>query len=393
VIVHPSAPNDFWPRPVSADTLTLLDRLNLSVSYCREDSSMDGVLFMINAMSPRRTTLVNGEGQRVDIDYLLAHDRDEKVINAFACRINQSYVCAVHEGFYIATMDLAYGVFPDPSFLPEVGDVCRLTPPTADLELGRRVTSAASLHAIVPNCPRRKQVADLLIVLMNTVAMLHEEGHVVLGHAGFLAAQAQGLWSERTAFNYAARSPLFSQLLEQNADFYALMALFSNGWVEIITNNFAETCDVDSRQLMTLCWLASALVGGIIFFTDPIRCYRPGILRQWGSHIPSFFRVRELALPTTVLNALMDEKHLFRWIEDILNSFLDAHAELNGLAERVEQFTVFAEQLPPELDEVAHRWNSDATALASAMNEGELKPIVEQLQGFRLTTRTRSGRL
>jgi hypothetical protein len=391
VTVRSSAPNTFWPRPVSADTLALLHRMNLSVAPCRKDSSMDAVLFVVNAMSPRRTRLVDGEGQRVEIDYLLAHDHGEMEINAFACRINQSYVCAIHEGFYAATIDLAYGVFSDPGFLPRIGDVRRLTPPAASLELGRRVTSAASLRAIVPNCPRRKQAADLLIVLMNTVAMLHEEGHVVRGHAGFLDAQGRRPWSEHMALSNVAGSPLFSQMLEQEADVYALLALFSNGWVEIITKNFAKTYDFDSRQLITLCWLASALVGGVIFFTDPSGLYRPGILRQWGSHIHPFFRVRELAFPTTVLGMFMDQKDRLRAIDDILNGALNAHEELKGLAGRIDQFAVFAGQLPRELDEVAHRWNREAEALASAMNQGELKPIVEQLQRFRLMTG--SGRL
>jgi hypothetical protein len=204
-------PNTFWPRPVSADSLACLHRMDLTASHCREDSSMDVVLFMVNNMSPRRTTLVDGDGKRFEIDYLLACNRGETEINAFACRMNQSYVCAIHEGFYVATMDLAYGVFSDPDFLSNIGDVRRLTPPTVDLELGRRVTSASSLRAIAPNCPRRKKVADLLIVLMNTVAMLHEEAHVVRGHAGFLDSQGQRLWSEHMAFNPVAVSPLLAR--------------------------------------------------------------------------------------------------------------------------------------------------------------------------------------
>ena len=42
------------------DTLALLRRMNLSVAACRKDSSMDGVLFMVNAMSPRRTPNEDG---------------------------------------------------------------------------------------------------------------------------------------------------------------------------------------------------------------------------------------------------------------------------------------------------------------------------------------------
>jgi hypothetical protein len=142
---------------------------------------------------------------------------------------------------------------------------------------------------------------------------------------------------------------------------------------------------------MTLCWLASALVGGVIFFTDPSGLYRPGILGQWGSHIHPFFRVRELAFPTRVLDTLMDRKDGLRAFDDIMNGFLDAQEELNGLAERMNQFSVFSVLLPPELDEAAERWNRQAESLASAINQGELKPIAERLQRFRLTTKR--GRL
>ena len=51
---------------------------------------------------------------------------------------------------------------------------------------------------------------------------------------------------------------------------------------------------------------------------------------------------------------------------------------------RIDQFAVFSGQLPPELDEVANRWNREAETMASEINRGELKPVAEQLQRFRL---------
>jgi hypothetical protein len=108
-------------------------------------------------------------------------------------------------------------------------------------------------------------------------------------------------------------------------------------------------------------------------------------------HIHPFFRVRELAFPTRVLDTLMDRKDGLRAFDDIMNGFLDAQEELNGLAERMNQFSVFSVLLPPELDEAAERWNRQAESLASAINQGELKPIAERLQRFRLTTKR--GRL
>lgn len=325
---------------------------------------MDNALWLVNAMSPARTSLADLTGKKVSIDYLLVGKAQGRDVNAFATKNRGTYICAIHEGFYLASMDLAYGVMSDPGFCPNLGDPSLERAHNGEAAFGRRLLEGMRPHDILPGCPRRKQIADFVVIMMSTFALLHEEAHVVRGHVGATHEMARlPVLSEADLARGTEDIPqLLSQMIEQEADLSAILTFFSPLWLEIVFKNYCETTDITEQDAARLMWISLALVGGLIFFSDPSAWRRVGDTRIWGSHLASIFRARELAFPTTALEQLRTARWTDPRYKPVFEGLLSAFEDLEALGGRDEKFLVFKGLLPPDLDALAHRWNGSAAA-------------------------------
>jgi hypothetical protein len=209
------------------------------------------------------------------LDYLLVRERQGGTINAFASEHDGVYCCALHDYFYGAIIDMAYGLFCDPEFMASLGETSKLEPYSYTMPIGTRFLRLGTgvFTQCAPKCPYRKQLADFLIVLMLSVAFLHEESHVVSGHVGALKLLTKQLQLDEQSMVHGAAVPMMvSQILEQEADMVAIFNLSLPMWRTTIEKNYARSTGLTSSDMMTLRWLASAFVGSLLLRTTGRPC-------------------------------------------------------------------------------------------------------------------------
>ncbi len=177
---------------------------------------------------------------------------DEWTLNARTTKFNGKYFIGINAAAIVLLKVLFFRMLSNPKILISYGDILKeVESPkihnaqiTCIEHLYLQIDDLNPLHFPVPKDPARKSIAEFLSYTAIKYLILHEYGHIVMGHLEY-KNEVTNSFSFNEVFcitdSKNQLNPLISQTLEMDADSYATNASLSD--LQIIVENMGQLPD------------------------------------------------------------------------------------------------------------------------------------------------------